>query len=311
MFDLSKNDDIIEILTEFGPSDLEISQIEPLKHGWKNFVYLVNNDLVVRFPKSNKVNLVREAKILDILNQKISIPIPKINYLHFDPSFITYDFIVGNTLGRDLLDHLNKSLVSDQLADFFAKIHELAFSADLLYGLDLEEYDYLQEIEDTLLETNFLISNVNSIIDFTQTHNLDLISREKLVDFILYWQEVSIAFLSDPNKETRLIHNDLHRKNILFNNDYKISGIIDFDEIKYGDLHLDFCNLVYSFDLDLVTEIMEKYTQITGQKLDFKKTFAMGVVYILSNLFRNFNDQTNPNFRESLELILFWIKRGY
>ena len=57
-----------------------------------------------------------------------------------------------------------------------------------------------------------------------------------------------------------LIHGDLTQDHILFNSkSSRISGIIDFGDLIFGDPALDFAGLYYSYGKNFVEEVLEFY----------------------------------------------------
>ncbi len=259
-----------EVLEKTIP-DLCIDKVEEMAHGWRNYVFLINGSLIVRFPKVKKTDLNKQKQILDLLSDKISFELPKIYYLDLEHCYAIYPAILACSYNRQSISTFNqteKNNLAEDLADFLRQMHQ-ALSTNDHKKLKIDQFDYLKEITDIAGESK-------------QIQKLDL--GIDLKEFIQEQSEISSEYLS-RNFEEVLLHNDLHSSNIILDCDKKkLQGVIDFDEMKVGHYDLDFVSLVYSLPFEVTKKIAQFYSDLTGRLVHLDYAKAIAVDYVSSNL---------------------------
>ena len=232
---LYKTDFISRVLCEAFPN-LCIKKLDPLGSGYNCDAFLVNDQYVFKFPKSEKANesLKNEVLALDYLNNKLPLPIPQIEFSSENNEIFPYNIIGYKQIrGRILTAKMYQSFTENE-KDSLAK--NIAEFLRTLHAVDIPEE--LKDLEDDFIE--------GLRIDYEDIHSLvyDTLSvqAKKFTDD--YYQN---ALNNDDYKAVRtaLIHNDLSCNHIVIDDNNNAAGIIDFGDIAITDVDLEF---VYLFE---------------------------------------------------------------
>lgn len=276
-----------QILTRDFPQ-MQIDSLKELEHGWKNFVFLINNKLIVRFPKTIHNNLRHQQAILTALSNKISYRLPSIHYINTQSCYAVYPAILACSYNRydfEQFTDQEQQNVAQDLADFLKQLHE-AYPLTEVEKMKIERFNYTQEIID--------IKNESKVFD-----NFKL--PQNIRTFVQDQAEIATFHLTQTYDEV-LLHNDLHCKNIILDCDTKhLNGVIDFDDIKIGHYHLDFAGFCLSLPQSLVAQIAQKYEQITGRKVLLDYAGAVAVDYLSSSMVKH--PQKNSSWQEALDTL--------
>jgi aminoglycoside 2''-phosphotransferase len=129
-----------------------VRQIE----GWGQFsvVLVINETYIFRFPRTSHSAqfMLRELEILDALQGKTSLPIPKPEFRHYNKDglvFMGYTMIKGEPVAHDTLQGAGASVLhhfAAQLAGFLREIHAIPstnFKTELAVGGSREEWQTL------------------------------------------------------------------------------------------------------------------------------------------------------------------------
>ncbi len=228
--------------------ELSIDSISLNNDGLLNDVVIVNDELVFRFPKSDyaKNHLRNEARILRLLQNYISLPIP--NPLYETDDCIAYQLIRGKTLRRDILMKFSDAdiqAIADQLAQFLRELHHVPSQ-----GLEIPLADALMKYEGWV--------NVYARI------------REKVLPLLMphlrdWLTEHFENHLADPHNfeyELRVVDTDIPPYHILHDNYAKrISGIIDFGCAGLGDPAIDFGVIMYNYGESFLDRFYRVYPE--------------------------------------------------
>ncbi len=268
--------------------DLQIKTIEKISEGWRNYVFLVNNDLIVRFPKQANPSIKIQKQVLQKLSPKISYKLPTIHYINPTYCYTIYPAILACSYTKfdfENFTNTEKQRVSYDLANFLKQLHS-AISLKELMDIGVPKFDYQKEITDIKNETEkFLTLNVDA----------------QLKTFVESQAKMAMQHLSQ-NYLSVLLHNDLHVKNIILDCKTKnLNGVIDFDDMRIGHYHLDFANLAFSLPFDIFLSITQQYTKFTGRDVYLDYVFAIATDYVASNLVKYPND--NKLWIESIETL--------
>ena len=73
----------VKILLEEYFKNIQIVSIKKIGEGNDSIAYLVNNNYIFKFPKHEKasINIQKEIKILQILEDKMTLEIPRVEYI--------------------------------------------------------------------------------------------------------------------------------------------------------------------------------------------------------------------------------------
>ncbi len=239
--------------------------------GQVNEVLLVNEQLLFRFPRSDKVAAIfaTEVALLARIQPALSLPIPQPVFQNFDIEggkriFMGYRLLPGKPLWRATIEAIHEEVVLDrlaaQLARFLQELHHISIHE---LGFTLPQ----QDRRDTWaqLYTDFrtyLFSYMRPDAQAAVTANFD-------------------QFLNDPQQfayTPALRHGDFGPGNILYDAEAQtISGIIDFDSLGLGDPALD-AGAILSLGEDFFCRMCRTYPELASLRdrtTFFRSTYAL------------------------------------
>jgi len=237
-------------IAEIAP-EVVIESIRLSSEGLFNDVVVVNEETVFRFPKNEYAlrHLNDEAKILQLLRNRISLEIPRPAYIA--PDVMVYKVISGEPLRRDLLMKLaqdDQQNIGDQLAQFLKELHSLPIPR-------AEECDI--PMADVMMQYQGWVNVYKRIRDKV---------FPLLVQYVREWAaEHFESYLADQGNfkyELKMVDTDLAPYHILFNRaTRRISGIIDFGCAGLGDPALDLGVLIYHYGESFADRLYRVYPE--------------------------------------------------
>lgn len=228
---------------------ISIKKYSYLRWAFDNDVFIINDHLVFRFPRSqrSKDHLKYEIEFLNFLDDedKVRVKIPKYTYISKNIDFAGYEKISGKILSPSAFKVLNKDdkeKVANQLIDFINNIHNLPLETFIKYKPRTKEYFIPVEkrIENELEKKLFPKLSKKDVYLIKQFY----IDSKRLLQ-------------NTPNNLP--IHGDLYPYNVIWNNDTSKIGIIDFSDIEIGDPASDF-EVFYDYGEPYINMAYEKYT---------------------------------------------------
>lgn len=248
--------------------NLSLDHLELNQDGMNNDVVIVNHQLVCRFPKNDwaKEDLKTEVKILQVVQQFIDIPIPRLE--HVEDDFVSYPLIRGTALSRHQLfrlDSLAQEKVIEQLGQFYQQLHSIP--SDAIAASSIPSSVAQRSREDMLV----LYEQVQEIL------------------FPHFWKhqqtwvhehfEPLVGGTLNLDTSTALIHGDLGCYHILFDSERQcLSGILDFGTAGMGSPAIDLAALLDNHG-ETVLKRMSKYYSGVEALID-QARFRAGVVWL-------------------------------
>jgi aminoglycoside 2''-phosphotransferase len=232
--------------------DLTISSLHVDSDGLINNVYIINNELVFRFPKNEEAqkSLAVEIKVLDLARNHLDITIPF--FEHREPDFVVYRMIAGEPLYRNDILRLDET-IQDRLAE------QLAIFLRQLHTIPINEFDSLaipkSDPAQKLARCNRLYQDIEQeLFPYLMTMAKD--SVRQLFE-PLFTGKLSLDFLPT------LTHNDLAPYHILYNrNEQRITGIIDFGTAGINDPASDFGLILNAYGEGFLRRMTRFYPKI-------------------------------------------------
>lgn len=222
------------VITKEVPS-LEIYSLKLILTGADNLVVEVNGEWIFRFPKEEKliVGQEREGKLLILLRDQISLPIPYYFYQGNHPAFAAYRMMKGDPLDTKAYLSLSaekRQKIAASLALFFTELHN-SITVDQAKKLGYQEF------------------NTPKVV-FPGSGAIQLMAKDAL------------AHLKQrPAQRLVLLHNDLHGENMAFDScKEEITGIFDFSDAAIGDYAIDFGRL-FVIHPELAFRTMDLYAK--------------------------------------------------
>src|SRR2546429_6248377 len=114
----------------------------PITRGWDSFVLEVNSELIFRFPMREDVieYLQKEIRLLPVLEQALSTPIPHFNYIGHGDENYPFMFVGYRKLGGLALDDVSitpeqLAALAPALATFLNELHSFPVARAIQHGV--------------------------------------------------------------------------------------------------------------------------------------------------------------------------------
>lgn len=228
------DDEIQAILTDH---HFTVTSIEFFQQNNRVSDFIINNNFILRFsqsslaeePKLNRVKRIKHVPGIHISNELILCN-SKIYYL-------LLDYIPGESLFNDIhqMSDLQIKSIGKEIADFLDILHQNEDSVyDIGYYINViprfagtwkEGHEqYVQLLFDQIMQLSLNTDEKKTVLSAFNTLN-------HLVSSLVY------------QNGARLLHNDLHPKNIIINNGH-LKGVIDWECSQYGESDFELAHLV-------------------------------------------------------------------
>ncbi len=216
-----------------------------IDEGWDHEVIILDNKTVFRFPiEDDYAGLLQtENKVQNYIASKLSVRIPKYEYIPKDFSFVGYQMVPGIQLRKadfDVLSPESYDILTSQLSEFLSTIHTLDVTNENLGGVS----------------NSYLADDQKLIRSHTETRLKPLLSQEDYTYTLEILDEVDDLLAQDlPGV---FIHNDIANQHLIWDEPGKQLGIIDFSDMCIGDPATDFAEL-YEYGSSFVETVYDKY----------------------------------------------------
>lgn len=289
-------EEVIESLYDFFP-DIEENNIKFFYHGTYN-VFEVKNRYIFRIPdkvfrNQNGVNLVQnEVKMLQQIQNHVSITIPNILYISLDPDcpLMGYEKINGISLSQCYYktSKREKLQIAEEISIFLSELHS---------------DELLNEVKrNRLIDTTFSCEsyrekweNYYKKIQVSVFDSLNSTQKRWITNLFNTFFNGKENF----NFKYTIIHGDFDITNILIDpKSLKLTGIIDFEESRIYDPAYDF--LFYDEGNDFLKEILSNYKGEIDNNFEKRMKFLYGsscLAYIEFGMEHNFPDMVEAGFQ--------------
>jgi aminoglycoside phosphotransferase (APT) family kinase protein len=228
--------------------------IEPFGSGWDNTAYLVDGDLVFRFPRREFAVpfLAREAGVLPKLAPRLPllIPIPRwvgVPSPRFPWPFAGYRLIPGRTLDAATPSSAERRAAAPVLAEFLRTLHCIP-----LDGLDLPP--------DGLARTDFVRRGP---LMFERLAGLE--SAGVIADRQPWTRMFEGCGPPEPPPHPVPVHGDLYERHVLVDEANRVSGVIDWGDVHAGDPALDLSFLYRFFPAEERGDFLRVYGPVDAR----------------------------------------------
>ncbi len=230
--------------------DLAFTNVELIKKGWDHDVLVLDGTYIFRFVKEDhevdKAPLQREVAFLNDFSKVSNLPVPYYEWVSKSGNFGGYKIIAGRELTPEGFSELSveeKKTFVNEMARFLTVLHGTPLEKAATYGFA----PYTSWAEECTERQEWFRGEF-------QTHVAPRMTPEQ--------QEFVGAFAadfyySDYEVHPVLSHFDLSHDHIVMNG-HKISGIIDFGDVRIGDPAQELAEL-YDYDLGLPAQVYEQY----------------------------------------------------
>ena len=209
--------------------------IEPFGSGWDNTAYLIDGELVFRFPRREFAVpfLARETHVLPALAPRLPLPVPIPEWAgtpteRFPWPWAGYRRIPGRTLDAADLSPADRRAVAPVIAAFLKALHSIP-----LDGLDLPG--------DELARTDFVRRGPLMFERLQGLESAGIIADRRP------WMALFEGFSApEPPVRPVVVHGDLYERHVLVDGANRVSGVIDWGDVHAGDPALDL-SFLYRF----------------------------------------------------------------
>lgn len=226
--------------------DVAWTKYKYLDEGWDHEVIILDEKLVFRFPNDAdyKELLKTEVEVLDRLNPLISsVNIPNYSYVASDYSYAGYRYLKGSTLTKSYFDTLSSSereVIAKKLADFLTIMH-----TSVLNGHDFSDVSQSDMAETQSKDKQLSLKHLKPVLTAQ-----DYLLVEDILDDMDRTLSQSLPSV--------LLHGDVYSTHLLWDNELKQLGIIDFSDMNLGDPAFDFAEL-FEYGDSFVESVYQYY----------------------------------------------------
>ena len=210
--------------------------------GWDHEVVILDERIVFRFPNDDdyRGQLKREIEILRKLSSAVSARIPDYAYIAPDVSFAGYNMIPGEVLTVQkfkMYPEETQAEIIRQLAEFLTQIHRT-------------DHPFMNRLENSMHEYH---------AELKQQAEQFLKSKLSDQDY-RYVQEIieDTDELLKRNLPATYIHGDLYHNHLLWDEQARKLGVIDFSDMELGDPAKDVSEL-YEYGKEFARAVYEQY----------------------------------------------------
>jgi|GEM_PF-1730710 len=283
----------MQVIREYAPDAYDI---RPVRSGYVNDVYIVDEAYVFRFSKTleRREVLKLEADVLRKLEGHVTLEIPHVLHIEHDGSYAVLSYIKG--------EHHDAATVR-------------CFD-------DTKKQDFAQSVAGFLIEMNNALSKQwmeqrleglpvarkDEAAYYTKLLALGRENNNPYVDKYQYWYDHLMAFqdiIFSPNEI--IIHGDLHDSNFIFNEHDKLAGIFDFGDCMLNTVYFELRQL-YHFGEDIVAMTIGA---LNGRFGDISKEAirTLAVAHELSLLMRLGSSEETPYDKDRSAIAIKLLRR--
>lgn len=231
-----------------------VSKLSFMGQGWDNKVFLVNDQIVFRFPhrKIAAQLIPRENAVLNYLYSQVELEIPKPIYEGLPDEHYPYPFqgyrLIKGTPGYRVDDLRVRKEAIVPLAHFLRKLHSVPMEDILDLGVSQPIFDRTQV--DLMAQQLF--------------ERLEQISHNSIAHIHLeniQWEIKQAQRIQLPKNQKVLIHGDLYGRHLLFNEE-KLTGIIDWGDVAINSPSVDLAVVFSFFPKDYHSQFWEIYGKV-------------------------------------------------
>ncbi len=227
---------------------LSVRSATLLGEGWCSHAYLVNDELVFRFPKrpTQWPELDREIAFLAWAADALPLAVPRYRRAAPDSpaapnGYAVYGYLPGRAIDVDALTPARRSAAAQRVAGFLRALHGLRPGADVASLLPRE---------DARLVTEECLARVEREI----VPNLDAVEARAV-------REAFATYLGTPDNfsfQPVVLHADFSRDHLLADNE-AVVAVLDFGDVNWGDRDYDFHYLFLDFGEAFAMDVAARY----------------------------------------------------
>lgn len=233
---------------EIENQSLSVQSSTFIGEGWISRAYLVNSELVFKFPKRSTFwkGLEREIAFLSFASSHLPLAVPRYvkaapNSLAAPCGYAVYEYIAGRAIDISTMTQERRTAAVDAIAAFLRALHQLQPSLDVASMLPKDDARITSEEYFARAECEIVPK---------------LLPREALA-----LRKEFESYLNIPENfsfRPAMLHADFSREHILVEGE-SIVGVIDFGDVSWGDPDYDFMYLFLDFGQAFTEELAQRY----------------------------------------------------
>jgi aminoglycoside 2''-phosphotransferase len=245
---------------------LSVQSTHFLGEGWNSRAYLVNNELVFRFPKRPEhwEELEREIEFLAFAADYLPLAVPR--YVHVASNshaaaygYTVYRYLHGHPMNMNTLTIEKRAAAAEAIGAFLQEMHNLRPSPEVGSLLPREDERKITE--------EYFYRSQREIAPKLRPSEANALMKQ----FEIYL-DTPENFMFQP----AVLHADLSRDHILMEND-SVVAVIDFGDVNWGDPDYDFMYLFVDFGQAFAEEVARGYGHRDPEQL-MSKLLYFGLV---------------------------------
>lgn len=226
----------------------EIINIKPISTGWTNIVFEVTTscgNYFFRFPRDNFWirTIVKDYEFSKFINGKTDFNTVKLELQYDNGRPYSIHKKIEGTVLADVMNSLSPQQIKTVAKDI----------SNFMYQLHNIKFDYNEIFDITNIGLN-LTDFLNELLD------LHVSQKDKV-----FWK-----YEEFKNKEhDTLVHGDLNSSNILLDENYHVTAIIDFGFGGFGNPYFDISRIIGRCPSSFKNEIIDSYEELSNKNLDY------------------------------------------
>jgi len=280
-----------KILSEFIARNFSGADIKFIGKGWSSFAFQIG-DKILRFPRRNMGQCLKEQSVCDLIRGHISVPIPKIEIIDdAEHPYAMHQIIPGNLWDDkyESFDAATQTALAQDCAKFLSEIHainpeKLSMSISHPTGPEFTEFNHVRP----LLENYYSKSQIGAI-----EKKYNAMQKTTSGDFVF-------------------CHGDLHGDNSVLDDCGRLVGVFDFGNCEVHERAWDFVQLFIRAGPDFVKKILARYKAITGIDVEIERVETLALMEIMGSINSLNTSDSLQDIRESalnscIEKLLLYI----
>jgi len=246
-------------LIELENRGLFVQSTRFLGEGWCSRAYLVNDELVFRFPKRPEQwkELDREIKFLAFAGDHLTLAVPR--YMHAAPvspgaahGYAVYRYLSGHPMDATALTHDDRAAAADRIAAFLRGLHDLEPNPEV--------GSLLPQDDERIVATQCFARAEREIAPKLRPLEARALHKQF---------EMHLSAPANFSFRPVVLHADFSGDHILMDNN-SVVAVIDFGDVNWGDPDYDFVYLFREFGEAFVKAVARSYGHPDLEQLRIK-----------------------------------------
>jgi hygromycin-B 7''-O-kinase len=209
------------------------------------------------YPQSLHWKMRKEANVIALLGERISVPIPRILLVDDSKQLFDLNFTLMTTLDGAVLGSIERALTPDQFSSAYRQIGALLRD---FHQIKMEAFGYIGPHGiSTAYPTNhaYITFQFDRKLSEFQERGGPKASALRVAGYVAERETLLRAC-----KQSVLCHNDLHAGNLLAKSDsgaIRLCGVLDFENALAGDPLMDVAKAAYYLNDDARQALLDGY----------------------------------------------------